>query len=93
LIKDVVGTAQSKIMLACDNQSAVALMESAHPKVTGRTKHINVQFWFVLDHVLKQEVLPMFVPADKMLADCMTKAYGGPKVKEIVGALGMHATV
>jgi transposase InsO family protein len=92
LIKDVVGTEQSKIMLACDNQSAVALLESAHPKVTGRTKHIDVQFWFVLDHVLKQEVLPVFVPTDKMLADGMTKAYDGPKVKEIVRALGMHAT-
>ena len=37
------------------------------------TVHIGVQFWFVLNHIMKGDVVPKFVRSEEMLADGFTK--------------------
>ena len=78
--------------LFCDNESALVLLNSAAPKVTGRTKHIDVQFWFVLDHIMKGELVPCVVKSENMLADCFTKPYAGPAVESNMRRLGMRVS-
>jgi hypothetical protein len=59
------------------------------PKVSGRTKHIDVQFWFVLDHILKGDIVPEFVSTNEMLADGFTKPYSGSATEDNMKRIGM----
>jgi hypothetical protein len=77
------------ITMVCDNESALALMRSSVPKVSGRTKHIDVQFWFVLDHILKGDIVPEFVSTNEMLADGFTKPYSGSATEDNMKRIGM----
>jgi hypothetical protein len=79
------------IRLCCDNESALALLRSSFPKVTGRTKHIELQFWFVLDHIMKGDMVPEFVSTEKMLADGFTKPYSGTATGENMKRIGMRS--
>jgi hypothetical protein len=81
------------LRLCCDNESALALLRSTFPKVTGRTKHIELQFWFVLDHIMKGDMVPEFVSTDKMLADGFTKPYSGTATEENMKRIGMRSGV
>jgi hypothetical protein len=90
LLTDITGRRQV-LQLRCDNESAIALLESTTPKVTGRTKHIDVQYWFVLDHIMKQNVQVDFVSTDLMLADCLTKPYNGVAVQLNMPRIGMRS--
>jgi hypothetical protein len=42
---------------------------------TDEQHHIELQFWFVLDHIMKGDMVPECVSTDKMLADGFTKPY------------------
>ena len=90
IIADVWGSL-APLMLCCDNESAITLLNSSTPKVSGRTKHIGVQFWFVLDHIMKQEVHVMYVPTDAMVADPLTKPYNGEATQRAQKMLGMRS--
>jgi hypothetical protein len=76
--------------LFCDNESALSLLESTVPKVTGRTKHIDVQYWLVRDHIMKGNIIPRFVATEKMLADGLTKPYSGPEMQGYLAKIGMY---
>jgi transposase InsO family protein len=80
----------AKVNLFCDNESALALLQTSVPKVTGRTKHIDVQYWLVRDHIMKENIVPRFIPTDKMLADGLTKPYSGPEMQGYLAKIGMH---
>jgi hypothetical protein len=90
LLPDITGHWEM-LRLRCDNESAIALLKSTTPKVTGRTKRIDVQFWFVLDHIMKQNVQVDFVSTDLMLADCLTKPYNGVAVQQTTPRIGMRS--
>jgi hypothetical protein len=77
------------IKLYCDNESALSLLKSSVSKVTGRTKHIDVQYWFVLDHIMKGDIVPQFIRSEEMLADGFTKPYSGPTTDENMRRLKM----
>jgi hypothetical protein len=77
------------INLCCDNMSALKLMNTVGGRVTGRCKHIAVQYWFLVDHVLKGDLTPKFVESGEMLADGLTKPYSGPVTKMNLARIGM----
>jgi hypothetical protein len=89
LLKAVTG-GWKPIQMYCDNESALALLKSAVPKVTGRTKHIDLQFWFVLDHIMKGDVIPHFIRTEEMLADGFTKPYSGNATEMNLKRIGMR---
>ncbi|KAJ9557295.1 hypothetical protein OSB04_011909 [Centaurea solstitialis] len=61
----------SKIPIYCDNTSAIAIANNPvlHPK----TKHIEVRYHFIRDHVMNGDIELHFVPTEYQLADLFTK--------------------
>jgi len=60
--------------LRCDNQAAKAMAESS--RLHQRTKHINVRYHFIRDHVRSGEVEVQWIPTAEQQADMFTKALG-----------------
>ena len=56
----------------CDNLSIVLL--SANPILHARTKHIELDLYFVREKVLKKDIDIRHVPANEQVADVLTKA-------------------
>jgi hypothetical protein len=75
--------------LYCDNESALPLLNSGVPKVTGSTQHIDVRLWFALDHTMKGNIVPQFVRTEEMKADGFTKPYSGSATELNLKRIGM----
>ncbi len=69
-----------------DNQSAIQL--SKNPKYHNRTKHIDVSFHFIREHVNSGTLSVKYCCTQEMIADVMTKGLSGPlfiKFRELLG--------
>ncbi|GKA53525.1 hypothetical protein Tco_0746840 [Tanacetum coccineum] len=60
-----------KVPLFCDNTSAIAI--SNNPILHLRTKHIDIRYHFIKDHILKGDIELHFIPTQYQLADIFTK--------------------
>ncbi|KAL8108755.1 hypothetical protein AgCh_025007 [Apium graveolens] len=60
-----------KIPIFCDNTSSIAITENhvQHP----RTKHIDIKYHFIREHVMNGTVELYFVPSEQQLVDIFTK--------------------
>ncbi|GJS77797.1 retrovirus-related pol polyprotein from transposon TNT 1-94 [Tanacetum coccineum] len=76
-----------KVPIFCDNTSAIAI--SNNPVLHSRTKHIDIRYHFIRDHILKGDIELYFVPADLQLADIFTKPLAEPSFTRLVAELGM----
>jgi hypothetical protein len=65
------GMGVGKIVLMCDNQSALKLMNN--PVSLARTKHIDVLYHFVRDRVARGDVCVKYCDTGQMVADSLTK--------------------
>ena len=63
-------------VLWCDNASAIAL--SANPVFHSRTKHIEVDYHYVREKVLRRDLCVRFVSGKDNLADIFTKPLPSP---------------
>ena len=72
----------------CDNLSSIQLAKN--PIFHARTKHIEVHYHFVREHVLSSEVELQYVPTDRQIADIFTKPLGLDKLRKFSGALGLR---
>ncbi|GJZ21695.1 retrovirus-related pol polyprotein from transposon TNT 1-94 [Tanacetum coccineum] len=68
-----------------DNTSAIAI--SNNPVLHSRTKHIDIRYHFIRDHILKGDIKLHFVPTDLQLADIFTKPLAEPSVTRLVAEL------
>ena len=59
------------VPLVCDNESAINIVEN--PKDHTRTKHIDIRYHFLRDHVEKGDIDIPHVGTDMQLADIFTK--------------------
>ena len=60
-----------KITLFSDNQSAISL---AHNPVNHkRSKHFDIRYHFIRDHIQKDDVVLSYCPSEQMIADFLTK--------------------
>ena len=59
------------VPLLCDNESAIKIAHN--PVQHSRTKHIEVRYHFIWDHVAKGYIDLKHVRTDKQLADIFTK--------------------
>ena len=55
----------------CDNQASIAL--SRNPEYHSRSKHVNLQFHFLRQHVKMQTISLKYIGSEKMAADGLTK--------------------
>ncbi|GKD27233.1 retrovirus-related pol polyprotein from transposon TNT 1-94, partial [Tanacetum coccineum] len=59
-----------------DNTSAIAI--SNNPVLHSRTKHIDIRYHFIRDHILKEDIELHFIPTEYQLADIFTKPLDEP---------------
>ncbi|GJZ99218.1 retrovirus-related pol polyprotein from transposon TNT 1-94 [Tanacetum coccineum] len=76
-----------KLPIFCDNTSAISI--SNNPVLHSRTKHIDIRYHFIRDHILKGDIELHFVPTDLQLADIFTKPLVEPSFTRLVAELDM----
>ncbi|GJT37936.1 hypothetical protein Tco_0937801 [Tanacetum coccineum] len=76
-----------KVPIFCDNTSAIAI--SNNPVLHSRTKHIDIRYHFIRDHILKGDIELHFIPTQYQLADIFTKPLDEPTFKILIVDLGM----
>ncbi|GJU05687.1 retrovirus-related pol polyprotein from transposon TNT 1-94 [Tanacetum coccineum] len=77
-----------KIPMYCDSKAAIAI--SCNPVQHSRTKHIDVRYHFIKEHVEKGIVELFFVETEYQLADLFTKALSEDRFTYLVRRLGMR---
>ncbi|GJX17169.1 retrovirus-related pol polyprotein from transposon TNT 1-94 [Tanacetum coccineum] len=77
-----------KIPMYCDSKAAIAI--SCNPVQHSRTKHIDVRYHFIKEHVEKGIVELFFVGTEYQLADLFTKALSEDRFKYLVRRLSMR---
>ncbi|GKE13334.1 hypothetical protein Tco_1416885 [Tanacetum coccineum] len=65
-----------KMPIFCDNTRAIAI--SNNPMLHSRTRHIDIRYHFIRDHILKGDIELYFVPTKLQLADIFTKSLAEP---------------
>ncbi|GKB19413.1 hypothetical protein Tco_0853336 [Tanacetum coccineum] len=75
------------VPIVCDNTSAIAI--SNNPVLHSRTKHIDIRYHFIRDHVLKGDIGLHFIPTQYQLADIFTKPLDEPTFKRLIVELGI----
>ncbi|GJX81960.1 retrovirus-related pol polyprotein from transposon TNT 1-94 [Tanacetum coccineum] len=68
----------NKIPMYCDNKSAIAL--SCNNVQHSRSKHIDIRFYFIKEHVENEVIKLYFVNTEYQLADIFTKALGRERI-------------
>jgi len=81
------GLQYKKIPIYCDSKSAIAISEN--PVQHSKTKHIDIRYHFLKDHVEKGNIELYFISTDYQLADLLTKALDEKRFKFLVSKLGM----
>ncbi|GJS39562.1 hypothetical protein Tco_0564605 [Tanacetum coccineum] len=66
------GYKYNRILMYCDSKSAIAI--SCNPTQHSKTKHIDIRYHFIKEHVEKSTVEIYFVGTKYQLADLFTKA-------------------
>nr|GEV93262.1 retrovirus-related Pol polyprotein from transposon TNT 1-94 [Tanacetum cinerariifolium] len=79
----------NKIPIYCDSKSAIAI--SCNPVQHSRTKHIDVRYHFIKEHVEKGTTELYFIKTDYQLADLFTKALLVNRFNYLVRRLGMRS--
>ena len=64
-------------LIWCDNTSALAL--ASNPVFHGRTKHIEVDYHFICERVVRGDITLQFISTNDQLADVFTKALPSPR--------------
>ncbi|GJU76489.1 retrovirus-related pol polyprotein from transposon TNT 1-94 [Tanacetum coccineum] len=77
----------NKIPMYCDNKSAIALC--CNNVQHSRSKHIDIRFHFIKEHVENGVIELYFVNTEYQLADIFTKALGRERIEFQINKLGM----
>nr|GEV93278.1 retrovirus-related Pol polyprotein from transposon TNT 1-94 [Tanacetum cinerariifolium] len=75
------------VPIFCDNTSAIAI--SNNPILHSRTKHIDIRYHFIRDHILKGDIKLHFIPIEYQLAYIFTKPLDEPTFTRLKALLGM----
>jgi hypothetical protein len=77
----------SPIPIYCDNQGAIALASKG--KFHAHTKHINLQFHFILSLVKNSIIDIQYCPTEENIADIFTKALPRPQLQKLRAGLSL----
>ncbi|GJY19882.1 retrovirus-related pol polyprotein from transposon TNT 1-94 [Tanacetum coccineum] len=70
-----------------NNTSAIAI--SNNPLLHLRTKHIDIRYHFIRDHIFKGDIKLHFIPTEYQLADIFPKPLDEPAFTRLKAELGM----
>ncbi|GJZ92870.1 hypothetical protein Tco_0664935 [Tanacetum coccineum] len=79
----------NKIPMYCDNKSAITLC--CNNVQHSRSKHIDIRFHFIKEHVENGVIELYFVNTEYQLADIFTKALGRERIEFLITKLGMRS--
>ncbi|GKC85103.1 hypothetical protein Tco_1140820 [Tanacetum coccineum] len=82
------GYMYNRILMYCDSKSAIAI--SCNPVQHSKTKHIEIRYHFIKEHVEKGTVEIYFVGTEYQLADLFTKALPKERFEYLVHRIGMR---
>ncbi|GJS72718.1 retrovirus-related pol polyprotein from transposon TNT 1-94 [Tanacetum coccineum] len=83
------GYKYNRIPMYCDSKSAIAI--SCNPVQHSKTKHIDIRYHFIKEHVEKGTVEIYFVGTEYQLADLFTKALPKERFEYLVHRMeGLH---
>lgn len=88
LLKDLKALQEGGTTLYCDNQAALHI--AANPVFHERTKHVEMDCYFVRERVQSGEICPTKVSTNAQLADIFTKALGTDRFRALVSKLGVR---
>uniref|UniRef100_A0A2N9EK04 Reverse transcriptase Ty1/copia-type domain-containing protein n=1 Tax=Fagus sylvatica TaxID=28930 RepID=A0A2N9EK04_FAGSY len=74
----------------CDNTSALAL--ASNPVFHGRTKHIEVDYHFIRERVVRGDICLQFISTNDQVADIFTKALPTPRFQRLCSKLLVCST-
>nr|GEV23677.1 hypothetical protein [Tanacetum cinerariifolium] len=83
------GLGFNKILMYCDNKSTIALC--CNNVQHSRSKHIDIRYHFIKDHVENGVIKLYFVNTEYQLADIFTKALGRERIEFFINKLGMRS--
>ncbi|GJR15426.1 retrovirus-related pol polyprotein from transposon TNT 1-94 [Tanacetum coccineum] len=83
------GLGFNKIPLYCDNKSAIAL--SCNNVQHSRSKHIDIRFHFIKEHVENGVIKLYFFNTEYQLANIFTKALARERIEFLINKLGMRS--
>jgi hypothetical protein len=72
-----------QIVIGQDNQSTITMITESK-KVSMRTMHINVRYFWLRERIKKKELTLVYVPTGNMLADILTKPMQGNLFRSFV---------
>ena len=70
-----------------DNHSEIILKENVRVSSSGRTKHINIRYFFINEHIDSVNVNVKYFPTEEMVTDLFTKPLQGRKFREFIGRI------
>ncbi|GJX54876.1 retrovirus-related pol polyprotein from transposon TNT 1-94 [Tanacetum coccineum] len=82
------GYKYNRMPMYCDSKSAIAI--SCNPVQHSRTKHIDIRYHFIKEHVEKGTVKLYFVRTEYQLADLFTNALPKERFEYLVHRIGMR---
>ena len=74
--------------LVCDNQ--VILHIASNPVFHKRTKHIEIDYHFIIEKLVEGVIVTEFINSNDQLADIFTKSLNGSWVEYICNKLGVY---
>nr|GFA46234.1 retrovirus-related Pol polyprotein from transposon TNT 1-94 [Tanacetum cinerariifolium] len=79
----------NKIPMYCDNKNVIALC--CNNVQHSRSKHIDIRYHFINEHVENGMIELYFVNTKYQLADIFTKALGRERIEFLINKLGMRS--
>lgn len=88
LLQDIEAPQSHATTLYCDNQAAIHIANN--PVFHERTKHVEMDCYFVRERVASGDISPRKIPTEDQVADLFTKALGTERFRFLVGKLGIR---
>ena len=91
LLAGLFGQIPEPTVIHCDNQSCVQM--SVNPVFHEKLKHIEIQYHFIRDMILKAVVELQYIPRDDHTTNVLTEPLPRMKLKYFRGRLGVEENV